>query len=710
MSTTTNITGVYLGHWVNWSFGTVRGSTVTLTQGHGTLLNNFIAIFITYVGTRTWSIICLVTHQALSKKSPQDAIYHQQQVLLRNSSGGQTTAWRLSMLAWALRRDSVSTFLRILSFALFSLATPIAFMTAGITSAQVSSAMGNEVLLSGQHCGRVQLNLNASQFDINNFLNPYYKRLMKGCSTRAQQCYAMPATPEQCPTFIKTNLSIHVSPNASCPFRDWTCQKNSGNLILETGHLNIHTDFGVNTRPEDRITVYQRFHCAPLNLRGYSNVSNSYLDSNGQATLAYDAREVVHLYFGKRWPGQPNNLTYEYPLNRNATIAEYGWGITQSPYFAYRLNAERSFGSEYDPNIILSDFQAIDDLQHDTADTQLFFLSANGVSFGEQVDDPWYSAHKIFYDLPNTQGNLTGNTVYQADNAVNVIGCAMQFQYCNPNMPLATGCGPLTTGPLTSTTSATKYNLSIFKTEAQKQNFLIMDAIFRSTPAIIPTYLVQALGTSLLASDNYFSAGSQAPLPDNQWQLDMKNIFGVGLAAQQQAFFDFANGPSSSLPQIFFVKPNDDYEQAFCKSQKILRTDYTSFSTLGLALTFVLGGFLISTSYALEPLLHSIQRKRKSDSYASIEWYMNDILQLQKCIYEKLGLGPWTCKADGTPTTACKELAVLDLSDPKNPCWRAQDTTPKTESLPVPKVDITIAKTDSLPAPKVDISSINMKN
>lgn len=49
---------VFLGVWTNWSLGgRVTGSTITLTHRNGALLIAFIALFVTFSGSRLWRIL-----------------------------------------------------------------------------------------------------------------------------------------------------------------------------------------------------------------------------------------------------------------------------------------------------------------------------------------------------------------------------------------------------------------------------------------------------------------------------------------------------------------------------------------------------------------------------------------------------------------------------------------------------------------------------
>lgn len=115
-------------------------------------------------------------------------------------------------------------------------------------------------------------------------------------------------------------------------------------------------------------------------------------------------------------------------------------------------------------------------------------------------------------------------------------------------------------------------------------------------------------------------------------------------------------------------------------TQKIRSTAYTSFSTLGLAIIFSLGGTFIIFSYTLEPCIAYIQRKRNLDVYHRLEWATNGTLQLQRLAHEQLGLGTWTGAATEVPVvvasaTSGTKLAVVDVSDVDHPVLVAPPET-----------------------------------
>lgn len=142
MATPFNPDDIHLGVWTNWSYGPTRGSTLTLSRDHGALLTAFIAMFVGYAGTRAWRLICWVLHLSISSDLPSNAVYHQRQNILRNSSSGDAAFWDFLFVSWAWRRilrRKVMT--NVLPLLILSASLSLLFAAAGIFSSQISRAM-----------------------------------------------------------------------------------------------------------------------------------------------------------------------------------------------------------------------------------------------------------------------------------------------------------------------------------------------------------------------------------------------------------------------------------------------------------------------------------------------------------------------------------------------------------------------------------------
>ncbi|KAK0609100.1 hypothetical protein DIS24_g12502, partial [Lasiodiplodia hormozganensis] len=122
---------------------------------------------------------------------------------------------------------------------------------------------------------------------------------------------------------------------------------------------------------------------------------------------------------------------------------------------------------------------------------------------------------------------------------------------------------------------------------------------------------------------------------------------------------------------------------------KILSTDHTSFNFAILFAISMLGKLILAISWNLDRLYNLYarysdrrRRRRRNDddddddrppppsaltgtTYAQLEWWASDALQLQRLAHEMAGSGTWGGGLDEAPvTTGCDEkLAALDFDE-----------------------------------------------
>ncbi|KAF2429209.1 hypothetical protein EJ08DRAFT_661956 [Tothia fuscella] len=615
---------VYLGAWTNWTHGAVRGATVTLNRRDGALLTAFLAIFVAFAGSRLWRIISFVLHTTHSRDSPQDAIYHQRQAVLRNSDGAGSASWNLLSIVFGWRETDHLVYLRLLPLVAVSFLLALAIALAGVFSSQISDSAGREVLLTGSSCAIINSTKSLDVEDYATVLQPYRAQLLSDNVGRAQVCYRADATPENCPKFIQTSLDYTKATNGSCPFEDEICKSNSSNLILDTGFLDSQKHFGVNTPSNSRVSYRTVTHCAPLKLDGYAQISNS-------------TPGVIDYYYGQF--GSSNfsfdrpNVTYQYFKNVTADHTRYVAGFSTAQY-----SLSSFFGYAQDIVPFGSTFHPIPDLMRDDADTAIFFLSANNVAFTNATDDPWYSVHhQVATNLTDALGRANRTRIsYRADDPVSVLGCSLQTQWCNPTLPAERACGPLMTAGFVPDSV-----IELWPNGTQRDFFNDFSSTIGATVLDIAD-LVSKLGASSLSSRQTFAGGTQSAIPENQWELDVEHWQNVVLAGLQRAFVELATGTSFPGIEKYLDTPSPGSGQSLCKSQKIKSSDFTSFGVLGLSLATSIGGLIIIVSYLLESLTRLMQKYRNHHGYALLEWSMNETMQLQSLAHEEAGEGVWT--------------------------------------------------------------------
>lgn len=336
---------VHLGVWTDWSRGRVLGATLTLDRQQANLLIAFTASFVVFIGSRFWHIICLFLHQIYSTSDLRDALHHQRQVVLRNSTTSDsgvvsytcrplnspwsscltsTLQFKFVALLHAWRRSNFKSIARVVPPLLLAVVCTIGFTIAGGFSSQIELGrdnIGSAVLLDGANCS-VITNVTYTMDQL--YYEKFSARSISTASNYVQQCYSENSTGlTDCNYFVSQRLPGFVDSAAPCPFKDSLCRSNTTNLALDTGFINTHTHLGLNAPPEERLLIRHKLQCAPLLTEEYSSAHGNYTQYN----------------YGPQWaltsPGSESegylNYTYEVEsLDNQYTVLDDGTATEQS--------------------------------------------------------------------------------------------------------------------------------------------------------------------------------------------------------------------------------------------------------------------------------------------------------------------------------------------------------------------------------------------
>jgi hypothetical protein len=276
---------VYLGVWTNWSYGKILGATLTTTRESGNLLVAFTAFFVAFVANRFWIICCLVLHKSYSSRDTQDALYHQRQVILRNSTSPEAGLLSLVRLLWAWRHAAKRRIGRVLPPMALALACLVAFTVAGGFSSriQISSTGGDEVLIRSDHCGMF---LQPADPNLRTTANALVAERLSNSANYAQQCYSANSSGMlDCNKFVVSRLPAMVNSTADCPFDDVMCRTLGANIRLDTGYIDINDHFGLDSPADQRASLRYVLHCAPLVTEGYKDTSST--SDNNETFVRY---------------------------------------------------------------------------------------------------------------------------------------------------------------------------------------------------------------------------------------------------------------------------------------------------------------------------------------------------------------------------------------------------------------------------------------
>lgn len=309
----------------------------------------------------------------------------------------------------------------------------------------------------------------------------------------------------------------------------------------------------------------------------------------------------------------------------------------------------------------LNSFSPITALTPTDGDIEVCFLGLTA-QFPTPVDDPWFSAH-----TPREFDNETA--WFKADRPQSPLGCVTQHQFCNPNLPASSNCTDWSS--IAQIPSAIK-SLNYRSLQSAVQA-LMYQAAWNTSFDVVDVLNNEAL----LASQAYHVAA--APLPPNQWFLEVKNLHATMLASMQSLMLARVSGPANPDFRQYMDPASTDDEQTLCTSQIATRNDYASFSTFGVALILALGGVIIIIGLSLESITSNVRKSRNRGTHRQLEWDVSEVLQLQRLAYEGQGMGNWSGGADSVPTTAREDRFGI-------PAWSDKGEE-KGDAMTASKVD-----------------------
>ena len=87
---------IFTGPWVNHSHGLLIGATLTLKTRDAGFLLAVLVVVVGATGRAFWFIASYVLHQLRCNEDSHDALFYQQQAILKNSAGSLGAAWKFA--------------------------------------------------------------------------------------------------------------------------------------------------------------------------------------------------------------------------------------------------------------------------------------------------------------------------------------------------------------------------------------------------------------------------------------------------------------------------------------------------------------------------------------------------------------------------------------------------------------------------------------
>ena len=619
---------IYQGCWINWTKGSIFGSTLTLSPTKSTLLTNILALFVAMAGGQFWTVVRFSLHQirACSQLSDRQAnlSFNKEQIVLRNTTSAITTIQLLLTLRWASRkkiRDPPPNSTPVIALAILSAAF---FLVAGAFSNTLINA-GPQVLSRSPFCGF----WNQTYLNITNHAGPNTASvedlmLWDEAMARvdhdvelslqyAQSCYLEQSTgSSNCDTFQSSALNYTVLHNETCPFAARLCRPEVGTLTFDTGLLNTHTDLGINAAKADRFTYRKVLKCTILNDTQETTgwIAQPDTSENGtQPTL-----KIAYAYFGPSF-SKPDNNTYSY-----SNFADFYTDFNGEWSLSYELGNDVAWSKDSPAGQGSSSFAPIPELKEALidADVFLFYLSFTG-TYLEPIDDPWFSAHQPFH--LNTSIPFL-KTTYARDQPISTMGCTEQHQFCTVEK-----CTPLLGYLAVQDYLAANIALSPVQNITLDR---VLNAVAMASIENIASTLAY-VSAPLLALDKRMSEKHTVslPLPKDQWKQEVEYWQSISLAQLQRTIVEFGTGQVAAQTK-YLLPPSTDAQRWICQNLMIRSTVYQSFRILALSLILITGLSVILLSLWIEEVGAWLVRRLGRDGAAGEIWKDHDMLGEQE--------------------------------------------------------------------------------
>lgn len=648
---------IYQGVWVNWNKdkGVVLGSTLTVNSSFASILSPALAIFISIAGSQLWRLFQFGLHQARATSDARGLIYHQQQVILRNTGTDLNTIYRFirTAIAWRHQKDAkvlkTSFPLVFWSVVHFSL-----IVLAGLFSSWLLEA-GDDVLSRSPWCGNFNQTYgaaltNASQqitdqglhllqeyAHYHNARYAYVKQHIDICQNGengTEGCDMMPAQ--------SLGWTARVL-NGACPFDGDMCHEAiEGSLSLDTGYISSSKDLGFNAAKNDRIALRLSAQCAPLNDAKYETDWQQV-----PAVAGVPAHEVVNVLYG---PSITNSQSATFSQVQQTMSCDQR--ISLPAYFLNSVFAAANGSS--------GNFQPISGLQKGNADVSLISLVSNSL-YIDPVLDPWFSAQEIIDDL-NAFCLGDKRTVYGRERPITTMGCTQQWQLCNTESPESDADEQCTAfmglTQLQEYLVAPSKNIALNSHQLASANRVLGSAVSSSF-----YYVINALASSsgqLSKAASQMASNTGPALPVDQWQIETKNWMDIMLGILQQTSLDFGTGQFvastayiNATEKLYKTSPNDPEVAAaqwLCENQIIHSKVYTNYNFFALMLLVTLCLILIVLGMCIEDVIGHIRQRslrHSSESGKHDMWNANSDLEMLKTIDELRNNSTWGMSKNG---------------------------------------------------------------
>jgi hypothetical protein len=262
-----------------------------------------------------WHLVTFCIHQLRADGRQEDALFRQQQALLRTLPSPASVMADTIKLWWAWRSKAKKPLLRSIILLLIAILFAAATGAASVFSSLVVDTTNLHVLVKSRACGWAET---ARAYE-GGYLHP-----VKAASVPyAKQCYANEGThgksPSTCNVLVNQALPLNSS-RGPCPFDYGACDLDVDSVTFDTGLIDVGPSFGLNMVSSDGVKFRRKMTCSVMSdYTIYISTAKKTLRSNG-ADMGNVTLNPFSLLFnyGTSWNSQIPGLTFA----SNRVIAE----------------------------------------------------------------------------------------------------------------------------------------------------------------------------------------------------------------------------------------------------------------------------------------------------------------------------------------------------------------------------------------------------
>jgi hypothetical protein len=254
------------GTWIDVSQGSVLGKTITTDTRTGTILVALLAVLCSLATAHLWHLITFGIHQYRADGKPSDALFRQQQAILRTFPTPSAVVAEFAKLYWTWRPSKThSAATKTGPLAAFAALFTCVTIIAGIFSSYAVDTADLLVLTNSPFCGPVDTSDNATAYI--SLDHNYLPSVISLAGPLAQECYLNPnSSSPQCHIYSKPRIPFNVA-REECPWNKSMCIKiDSPTVAMDSGLLDMNDAFGFNLPLKDRVLFRKKTSCAILPL------------------------------------------------------------------------------------------------------------------------------------------------------------------------------------------------------------------------------------------------------------------------------------------------------------------------------------------------------------------------------------------------------------------------------------------------------------